>query len=114
MYYMKDNSSPVSIRLSQEEVDRLKEISGNKSVAAGVRELLKFYDANKGSVEDSDIAEFTALESEIKALKDSPFGFDKKVISQLEKELEKVRETYKKKKSESLKERILNLVKSAS
>lgn len=112
MYYMKDNSSPVSIRLSPEEVDRLKEISGNKSVAAGVRELLKFYEQNK-QLESRDTDELNALESEIKALKDSPFGFDKKVILQLEKELDKVKEVYKKKKSESLKERILNLVKSA-
>lgn len=110
---MKDNSSPISIRLSQEEADALKEIGGGKSVAAGVKELLRLYKANELSEDSGGIDELMALEAEIKGLKDSPFGFDKKEISMLERELDKAKEKYKKIKSESLKERILGLINSA-
>lgn len=109
---MKDESSPVSIRLSEVEVNKLKEIGGGKSVAAGVKELLRLYEG-KALTETNDGSELlSSLEAEIKGLKDLPFGFDKNEIKILEKELEKAKEKYIKKKSESIKER-LKLVNSA-
>ena len=101
---MKDNTNPISIRLSQEEADTLKEIGGGKSVAAGVKELLRLYSANELTEDSGGIEELKALEAEIKGLKE---------ISMLEKELDKAKEKYKKLKSESLKERILGLINSA-
>lgn len=108
----KDPGSPFSIRLTQGEADKLKEVSGGKSVAGGVKELLRLYETgNLGHDKGED--ELSALEQEIKGLKDSPFGFDKKEIALLERELDKAKEKYKKIKSESLKERILSLINSA-
>lgn len=106
-----NESSPVSIRLTEEEQTKLKEISGGKSVAAGVRELLRLYQA--GQLEESKENELTLLEEEIENLKKSPFGFDKKEIQQLEKDLARAKESYKKKKMESIKERFVKLVNSA-
>lgn len=114
---MKEESntlSPISIRLTQDEADELKEIGGGKSVAAGVKVLLQMYKVKEISQGTVEIDEFKALEEEVKGLKNSPFGFDKKEIVMLERELEKAKEKYKKIKSESLKERILGLVKSVS
>lgn len=110
---MKDESSPVSIRLSPEEAHELKEIGGGKSVAAGVKELLRMYKTKEIIDDSGGIDELKALETEIKGLKDSPFGFDKKEIGMLERELDKAKDKYKKLKSESLKERILSLINSA-
>jgi hypothetical protein len=108
----KDPGNPFSIRLTQDEYDRLKDISGGKSVAGGVKELLRLYE--EGSlVGDKGEDELSLLEHEIKGLKSSPFGFDKKEIALLERELDKAKEKYKKIKSESLKERILSLINSA-
>lgn len=106
-----NESSPVSIRLTTEEQEQLKEISGGKSVAAGVRELLRLHQA--GQLEEPKENELTLLETEIENLKKSPFGFDKKEIQLLEKELSKAKDNYKKKKMESIKERFIKLVNSA-
>ena len=106
-----NDSNPVSLRLTLEEQESLKIIGGGKSVAAGVRELLKLYESKMLNSEQSD--EFELIEREIEALRSSPFGFDKKEILQLEKEFTKAKEELKRKKVESLKERVLNLVKSA-
>ena len=107
---------PVSIRINEDEKNEISQI-GSKlgdgpSVASGIRALLKFYRDNKPS--DNQEEEFKLVEIEISRLKSSPFGFDKKEISLLEKELEKAKEKYKKLKSESIKERLLKLVNSAS
>jgi len=102
--------NPISIRLTTEEQDKLKEIGG-KSVAAGVRELLRLYELNK--LQAPQESELEMLEKEIQALKSSPFGFDKKEIQILEKELHKAKESYKQKKIESMKDRFLKLVNSA-
>ena len=110
MYYMNE-SSPVSIRLSSEEQEQLKAISGGKSVAAGVRELLRLFSTNQLNEIKPD--ELSLLEAEIEDLKKSPFGFDKKEIQLLEKELNKAKDNYKKKKMESIKERFIKLVNSA-
>lgn len=106
-----NESSPVSIRLTEDEQTRLKEISGGKSVAAGVRELLRLYQS--GQLEESKENELSMIETDIQNLKNSPFGFDKKEIQLLEKELAKAKENYKKKKMESIKERFIKLVNSA-
>ena len=106
-----NESSPVSIRLSTEEQEKLKEISGGKSVAAGVRELLRLF--KPGQLEEPKENELSLLEEEIENLKKSPFGFDKKEIQLLEKELSKAKDNYKKKKMESIKERFVKLVNSA-
>jgi hypothetical protein len=110
MHYMNE-SSPVSIRLTEDEQIKLKEIGGGKSVAAGVKELLRLYKA--GQLEEPKENELSILEYEIEDLKKSPFGFDKKEIQLLEKELAKAKESYKKKKVESIKERFMKLVNSA-
>lgn len=104
-------SNPVSIRLTTEEQEKLKDISGGKSVAAGVRELLRLY--MSGQLEEPKENELSNLEAEIENLKKSPFGFDKKEIQILEKELSKAKDNYKKKKMESIKERFIKLVNSA-
>lgn len=110
---MKDESNPISIRLSELEANKLKEIGGGKSVAAGVKELLRLYGEGGISGESSTgVDELKALEAEIKGLKDSPFGFDKKEITMLERELEKAKAKFKDSKVGSLRERILGLVKS--
>lgn len=109
---MKDETSPISIRLSQEEANDLKEIGGGKSVAAGVKELLRMYKTKELSEDEGGFDELTALEIEIKGLKDSPYGFDKKEIAMLERELNKAKDKYKDLKSKSIKDRILGLVKS--
>jgi hypothetical protein len=106
-----NEANPVSIRLTTEEQDQLKEIGGGKSIAAGVRELLKLYQANQ--LQEPSENELSLLEGEIENLKKSPFGFDKKEIQLLEKELSKAKESYKKKKMESIKERFIKLVNSA-
>jgi hypothetical protein len=106
-----NESSPVSIRLTIEEQEHLKEISGGKSVAAGVRELLRLYQA--GELEEPKENELSLLEAEIENLKKSPFGFDRKEIQLLEKELSKAKDNYKKKKMDSIKERFVKLVNSA-
>ncbi len=106
-----NESSPVSIRLTTDEQDQLKEISGGKSVAAGVRELLRLYQA--GKLEEPKENELSLLEAEIEELKKSPFGFDKKEIQLLEKELGKAKDNYKKKKMESITKRFIKLVNSA-
>jgi len=111
---MKDETSPISIRLSPEEAHELKEIGGGKSVAAGVKELLRMFKSKEISEDNGGIDELKALEVEIKGLKDSPFGFDKKEIAMLERELDKAKEKYKVIKSKSIKDRILGLVKSVS
>lgn len=106
-----NESSPVSIRLTEDEQKKLKKISGDKSIAAGVRELLRLYQA--GQLEEPKENELFLLEEEIENLKNSPFGFDKKEIQLLEKELSKTKDNYKKKKMESIKERFIKLVNSA-
>lgn len=109
MYYMSD-INPISIRLTTVEQEKLKEIGG-KSVAAGIRELLRLYELNK--LEEPKESELELVEKEIHALKNSPFGFDKKEIQMLEKELSKAKESYKQKKIDSMKARLLKLVNSA-
>jgi molecular chaperone GrpE (heat shock protein) len=107
-----DDKQPISIRISKEMAEDIKKISNKDSVAAGVIALYKFYKENhlEGINETEQLL---SLESEIKDLKNSPFGFDKKEILNLEKELEKAKEKFRTKKSESLKERLLKLVNSA-
>lgn len=114
---MKDNADdeklPISIRIPRPMADELKGLTGKDSVAAGVIYLYEFYKGHsKESGSDTD--ELRSLEIEIGELKDSPFGFDKKEIALLERELEKAKDKFKKKKAESLKERLLKLVNSAS
>ncbi len=105
------DASPISIRLTEDEQNQLKEISGGKSVAAGVRELLRLYQA--GQLQEQDVNELSLLEDEIKNLKLSPFGFDKKEIQLLEKELNNAKENYRKNKMKSIKDRCIKLVNSA-
>jgi hypothetical protein len=106
-----NESNPVSIRLTEDEQTELKKISGGKSVAAGVKELLRLHRA--GQLEEPKENELSLLEAEIENLRKSPFGFDKKEIQLLEKDLAKTKESYKKKKMESIKERFMKLVNSA-
>lgn len=106
-----NESNPVSIRLTEDEQTELKKISGGKSVAAGVKELLRLHKA--GQLEEPKENELSLLEAEIENLRKSPFGFDKKEIQALEKDLARAKESYKKKKMESIKERFMKLVNSA-
>lgn len=108
---MSDSNSPISIRLSEADVKLLKELGGER-VSTGVKKLIELY--REGTLGTSERPEeLESIEIEIKNLKSSPFGFDKKEIQLLERELEKAKEKYKKLKTESLKDRILKLVNSA-
>jgi hypothetical protein len=109
---MSDPNSPISIRLSEADIKLLKELGGDR-VSTGVKKLIELYrEGVVGTSEGTD--DLSSIEQEIKSLKSSPFGFDKKEILLLEKELEKAKEKYKKLKTDSLKDRILKLVNSAS
>ena len=108
---MSDNSNPISIRLSEADIKLLKALGGDR-VSTGVKKLIELY--REGTFSASHPDDLTSLEQEIQNLKNSPFGFDKKEIQLLERELEKAKEKYKKLKTDSLKDRILKLVNSAS
>jgi hypothetical protein len=113
MYYMSEVSNPVSIRLSEIDKTLLREL-GNESVSTGVKKLIHLYREGSLSAPGPDQEEqFRVIEEEIKNLKSSPFGFDKKEIMALEKGLEKAKEEFKKSKTESIKERLKLLVNSA-
>lgn len=108
------SNNPFSVRLGTSEKALLEEL-GKGSISKGIHFLIEFYQTNKSSISEGATPEqhLRMLQEEIEGLKKSPFGFDKKEISELEKELNKALSNFKKRKTESLKDSILKLIKSA-
>jgi hypothetical protein len=108
---MSDNN-PVSVRLTEEQKDKLRDIGGG-SIAKGIVACLEAYQDPANQFSNDKEKDFDKVQAEINALKSSPFGFDKKIIQELEKELSKAVDEYKKTRANSIKSNILKLLKSS-
>ena len=102
---------PVSVRLTEEEKSQLKSIGDEGTLVSGIRKLLEIHQ-HSTSVKQSKEEELKLIEEEIKSLRKSPFGADKKEMASLEKLLEETKAKLAGSQTESIKNRLLKLMKS--